>query len=92
MDQDASQSAGDCRWVVVEPNGSTMNVSGQAPPEDYFCLRVRLEERQTLSLALEGWPNVMFSVVNVVDAQRSYEFEAGPGDIEIRIGRLVRHS
>lgn len=78
-----------CTAIQFERGHDAATVTGSAPPDGQRCYTLATGAGQRASLTVDGH-NMMFSIVDVVDAQDQYSFTTEKKTYTILVGQLMR--
>lgn len=78
-----------CQPIQFERGHDSATVSGSAAPDARLCYTLATDAGQRASLSVEG-RNMMFSIVDVVDAQDRYSFTTEKKTYRILVSQLLR--
>ncbi|WPL11267.1 MULTISPECIES: hypothetical protein [Thiorhodovibrio] len=84
-----SAYAENCTAIHFEPGHDAATVTGTAPADGQLCYTLATGTDQQAKVAVEG-RNMMFSIVDVVDAQDDYSFTTTKKTYRILVGQLMR--
>lgn len=80
-----------CKSIQFKPGTSSIVLSGTVPPEGGDCYLFSTRSGQTVKASIESeHDNVIFSILEVVDAVTEHEFKSKKTTYEIRVGQLFR--
>ncbi len=85
-----ASAQGDCLPVRFASGSSSIEVSGQAPPEGNVCFSVATGANQQAAVELVAGNNVYFSIDGLTDAVDQYRFTTKKTTYRIRVGQLFR--
>lgn len=79
-----------CHPVKFAGGTTSGDVVGTAPPEDVVCYTLETGEGQTASVKVLQGNNIIFSILDVIDAQQDYSFTTKNKTYEIVVGQMMR--
>lgn len=78
-----------CKPIQFERGHDSATVTGSAPPDGQRCDTLAIGAGQRASLSIDG-RNMMFSIVDAVDAQDHYSFTTEKKTDRILVSQLMR--
>lgn len=79
-----------CRTVHLNQTQNDTVITGIAPAEEAICFTLSGLTGQKVSLNLVQGHNVIFSIIDLIDAQEKYVFDAQKDTYKIIVGQLMR--
>jgi len=82
--------AEDCAFLELYRRHEPAEVNGIAPAEDVVCFAIKPNSGSEITIRVEKGRNVIFTVLDLVDAVDEYSFRANGYGYFIRVGQLMR--
>jgi len=82
--------AADCMQIRFAPGASSVEIRGEAPPNDVLCYEMRTGGGQDARIRVLEGRNTFVSVEGVADAQTDSSFTTEPRTYRLRVGQLMR--
>jgi hypothetical protein len=86
----ATQAHAACTPIKFAAGTTGADVEGVAPPEDVLCYSLETGNGQTATVRVAQGRNIIFSILDMVDAQDNYTFTTEAKTYEIIVGQLMR--
>ncbi|WP_445399362.1 hypothetical protein [Zobellella sp. An-6] len=80
----------DCTEIRFTPGATSVEIQGEAPPEDVLCYLMRTGENQEARIQVLEGSNTMITVLDIADGRQDISFTTQARQYEIRVGQSLR--
>ena len=85
-------AAEECTEIRFAPGATSVEIKGEAPPEDVLCYLIRTGANQKAKIKVLEGSNTMVSVIDVADGREEISFTTQARQYEIRVSQSLRAS
>ena len=83
-------AAEECTEIRFAPGATSVEIKGEAPPDDVICYLMRTGANQQAQIQVLEGANTIVTVIDVADARQELSFTTQARQYEILVGQLMR--